>query len=459
MREPEDNSGSTGEATGYISLDQARALALQYAQDHREFYGNISEQELAWDALSAHETEHHFEVRLSFRSAGSFRTAGVEQINIGKTGSIESRQIINQPRLTRGFTMIAIAIAIVAVAGVIFGGLFAIGRPDTTNVSQQLSTSISITPETPARLISPDGEVSIELNANTVGAPAQLAYSALSVAEIPALPPEFTGTGKAFELTTKTPLLKPLTITVALSDADTALADGKEDNIVIQHYTGGAWTQLDTAVDSLSMFALTVRDPGGTPIQVPGAAQAASPAQPLNATVAPVIGSPSADAPQAIPVPSPTEAALSDPDVTLVPVPTAQPVLLPTATPSPSSTPVPDQEWLLDDVVVAGGKVTVQVRILGPSWFNITLDGHATDETIIDGPIRSDIFRNVPPGSHMVRVFTVGVPDQEDLRSLKVAPRASTLAPAPTPSGPPSATPIPGTGYTSTASWPRPQIA
>jgi hypothetical protein len=166
----------------------------------------------------------------------------------------------------------------VVVAEVIFGGLFAAGRPDATNASQQLSTSISITPETPASLISPDREVSIGLNTNTVGAPAQLAYSALSIAKIPALPPEFTSTGKAFEPTTKTPLLKPINIKVALSEADTALAVWKEDNIVLQNCTGGARTRLNTAVDfrastattqvdSLSMFVMTIREPSGTPKQ------------------------------------------------------------------------------------------------------------------------------------------------------------------------------------------------
>ena len=131
-----------------------------------------------------------------------------------------------------------------AVTGVILGGLFTAGRPDATNVSQQLSLSISITPETPASLISPDGEVSIELNANTVGAPTQLAYSTLTIDEIPDLPPEFTSTGKAFELTSKTPFLNPITIKVALSDADTALAAGKEDNIVIEHYTRSRWEPI-----------------------------------------------------------------------------------------------------------------------------------------------------------------------------------------------------------------------
>ena len=70
--------------------------------------------------------------------------------------------------------------------------------------------------------------------------------------------------------------------------------------------------------------------------------------------------------------------------------------------------------------MVAGDKVTVFVRILGPAWINTALDGVATDETIIDGSLRADVFRNVPPGSHIVRVFTMGVPDQEDFRRLEV---------------------------------------
>ena len=97
---------------------------------------------------------------------------------------------------------------------------------------------------------------------------------------------------------------------MALRDADTALAAGKEDNIVIQHYTCGAWTQLNTPVDfrastataqvdSLRMFVLTIRDQGGTPKQVPRAAQAALPAEPLSPTLSPVISSPTADSAKA----------------------------------------------------------------------------------------------------------------------------------------------------------------
>ena len=287
-----------------------------------------------------------------------------------------------------------------------------------------------------ARLVAPNGQVTIDLDANTVDIPTQLAYVAVSAGDIPSLPANFTATGKVFELTTEPPLLKPITITVTLSTADTALAGGNADHIVIQHHTGGDWTQLATVVDfdaatataqvdSLSLFALTVLAPGTTPIP------ALTPVQLLlpTATLAPVVKptfSPPAVSPPAIAAPTvvskplPTVASTLSLVPTPVPVPTAVPVLLPAPTPVPSATPVPVQEWSLENVMVAGDRVTVFVRILGPGLINITLDGKITDETIIDGMLRADIYRDVPPGSHMVRVFTLGVPDQEDFRGVKV---------------------------------------
>jgi hypothetical protein len=94
-------------------------------------------------------------------------------------------------------------------------------------------------------------------------------------------------------------------------------------------------------------------------------------------------------------------------------------------------------------VIVVGDKVTVFIRILGLAWINTTLDGIATDDTVIDGTLRADVFRNVPAGGHIVRVFTVGLPDQEDFRSLDVMAPTPTLAPTPTASGPPTPTPVP----------------
>lgn len=154
-----------------------------------------------------------------------------------------------------------------------------------------------------------------------------------------------------------------------------------------------------------------------------------------------------ADTPTPIPTGAPVDAISTKPAVppspTAVPVPTALPVPVETPTPVPFDTPAPVQEWRLEDVLVTGDKVTVLVRMLGPGWFNITLDGNPTEETITDGSLRADVFRNVPPGSHTVRVFTVGVPSQEEVRVFNVMPPTPTFTPTPTPSGPPTPTPVP----------------
>ena len=83
-----------GEALAYISLDQARVLALRYARDNREIYGRYADRVLVWEVVRAEETEDYYEVRLSYRPTGNFRAAGVEQFTIDKTGPIEFRQIL-----------------------------------------------------------------------------------------------------------------------------------------------------------------------------------------------------------------------------------------------------------------------------------------------------------------------------------------------------------------------------
>jgi hypothetical protein len=57
-----------GEALGYISLDQARVLAMEHARDNREFYGpHYANRELVWEELSAEESEDYYRIRLSYR--------------------------------------------------------------------------------------------------------------------------------------------------------------------------------------------------------------------------------------------------------------------------------------------------------------------------------------------------------------------------------------------------------
>ena len=65
---------STGQAVAYISLDQARVLALQHARDNREFYGrSYAQRDLVWEELNAEESEDYYRIRLSYRPARGFR--------------------------------------------------------------------------------------------------------------------------------------------------------------------------------------------------------------------------------------------------------------------------------------------------------------------------------------------------------------------------------------------------
>jgi tetratricopeptide (TPR) repeat protein len=137
---------SAGEAVAYISLDQARVLALQHARDNRDFYGRYSGSDLVWDVIGADETEDYYEVRLSYLPAGNFRSAGVEQFTIDKTGPIEFRQIVSQPKASRrGPVLLAIAVVVVIAVAVV-GGLLASGALTTGDSPSALATVPTLTP-------------------------------------------------------------------------------------------------------------------------------------------------------------------------------------------------------------------------------------------------------------------------------------------------------------------------
>ena len=90
---------SEGEGLGYVSLDQARVLAVQHARDNRGYYGRAyAKKELVWEVIGADESEDYYDVRLSYRIAGTTRgKPGIEQFTIDKVGAIELRQILNRP--------------------------------------------------------------------------------------------------------------------------------------------------------------------------------------------------------------------------------------------------------------------------------------------------------------------------------------------------------------------------
>ena len=84
-----------------------------------------------------------------------------------------------------GFIAASIAVVLVAVTGAIFRGLSATGTEDITDATTNtaidaptpLATTVSIPPKTVARLVSPDGEVTIGLDARFVdSAMSQIVY-------------------------------------------------------------------------------------------------------------------------------------------------------------------------------------------------------------------------------------------------------------------------------------------
>ena len=124
---------SAGEATEYISLDQARVLAIRHASENTDFYPRrYRDRDLVWEVASAEADEDYYHIRLTFRPARRFRgEPGVELITIDKVGEIELRQLLNEPAPTRRWRIPAMGASVIAVAVVLIGiGLFNASRSE-----------------------------------------------------------------------------------------------------------------------------------------------------------------------------------------------------------------------------------------------------------------------------------------------------------------------------------------
>ena len=111
---------SAGEALGYISLDQARILAMRTAREAPGAYGRrFRNVPMAFEAVEDNETEDHYMVTLSFRPQGQFTGApGQEQFFIEKEGTVAHRQVLGLPVPEGGrrFPVIPAAVGLAAVA-------------------------------------------------------------------------------------------------------------------------------------------------------------------------------------------------------------------------------------------------------------------------------------------------------------------------------------------------------
>jgi len=88
-----------GEVLGYISLDQARVLAMRTAREAPGNYGpNFRDAIMAFEINEEADTEDHYVITLSYRPQGDFTgSQGQEQFFIQKEGIVAHRQVLSLP--------------------------------------------------------------------------------------------------------------------------------------------------------------------------------------------------------------------------------------------------------------------------------------------------------------------------------------------------------------------------
>jgi len=145
----DDPFDSSGQSISYISLDEARVLAIEHARDNIEIYGTrYSGVSLVWEVVGQEEKEDHYDIRLSFRPAGRFRgEPGLEMFIIDKTGNIRVRQMLDEPTrverpaMKRSGRWLALSIALLLVAAISVGVVYGITRLNGEGESGRVTTA------------------------------------------------------------------------------------------------------------------------------------------------------------------------------------------------------------------------------------------------------------------------------------------------------------------------------
>ena len=112
-----------GEALGYISLAQARLLAMQTARETPGEYGDrFSGDSMVFAIVESGADEDYYNVVLEIKPSGRFAgTPGREQFFISKEGEVALRQVLDPPRtrsrrplliVTAGIAVVIVAVAI-----------------------------------------------------------------------------------------------------------------------------------------------------------------------------------------------------------------------------------------------------------------------------------------------------------------------------------------------------------
>ena len=123
----EEKFDFTPEGEGYISLAEARVLAVRTAVETPGDYGrNFRRLTMVFEVVESGEDEDFYNITLSFRPQGNFAgTPGQEQFVVGKEGTIAVRQVLSFPTQTSGSGSGAGRAGGIPT-GLLFGGLGAV---------------------------------------------------------------------------------------------------------------------------------------------------------------------------------------------------------------------------------------------------------------------------------------------------------------------------------------------
>ena len=112
----EEKFDFTPEGEGYISLAEARVLAMQTASSAPGDYGrSFRGVAMVFEVVESGEDDDYYNITLSFRPQGNFDgTPGQEQFVIGKDGTIAVRQVLSTSvRKGGGFPLLPVTIGVV----------------------------------------------------------------------------------------------------------------------------------------------------------------------------------------------------------------------------------------------------------------------------------------------------------------------------------------------------------
>ena len=312
---------SEGEVLAYISLDQARVLAIEHARDNRELYSRrYRHRELVWEVVDEEEDEEFYRIRLSHRPAGRFNgTPGTELYIIDKVGAIRMRQLLDVPVGPRR-PVVLLSVVGMVVIGAVVGAALAFGPFNNDEPP-------------PAAVLVPPAATSTPI-------PSPTATSAPTAV----LPTEAT----------PTEAIPPPEQQITSEEIERLIAEA-----MAQNPQAGSQLSVDE-VQRLVQEALGVTTEPVTVVPTPTVIPLPTPTAPPTPTATPKPLPTATPVPTSAPTPTPAPTSTPTPAPTSTPVPTPTPV--PTAIPLPTAKPTPVPQFRLDTAVNPSALGIVQVQ-------------------------------------------------------------------------------------------------